>query len=51
MDAIDRVPRLQAVGAHVKEHMRNERLACQRFACSEGYDLPEYAAWTWPGRP
>jgi xylulose-5-phosphate/fructose-6-phosphate phosphoketolase len=50
IDAIDRVPGLQLVGAHVRERMRDAILACQRFASSEGYDHPDHADWRWPGR-
>ncbi|MDE2316392.1 MAG: phosphoketolase, partial [Xanthomonadaceae bacterium] len=50
IDAIDRVPSLQLVGAHVRERMRDAILACQRFASSEGYDHPDHADWRWPGR-
>ncbi|MEW5837070.1 MAG: phosphoketolase family protein [Pseudomonadota bacterium] len=50
IDAIDRVPGLLVAGAHVRDRMKDAILACQRFACSEGYDQPEYADWRWPGR-
>jgi xylulose-5-phosphate/fructose-6-phosphate phosphoketolase len=49
IDAIDRVPALRIAGAHVKEHMKNSIFECQRFAYSEGYDLPEFTDWQWPG--
>jgi xylulose-5-phosphate/fructose-6-phosphate phosphoketolase len=49
IDAIDRVAARSVAGAHVKEHMKNEILKCQRFADSEGYDLPEFTDWQWPG--
>jgi xylulose-5-phosphate/fructose-6-phosphate phosphoketolase len=49
IDAIDRVPSLNVAGAHVKENMKNNILKCQRFAGSEGYDLPEFTDWQWPG--
>ncbi|MGD8874920.1 MAG: phosphoketolase, partial [Gammaproteobacteria bacterium] len=49
IDAIDRVAALRVAGAHVKEHMKNSILECQRFAYSEGYDLPEFTDWQWPG--
>jgi len=49
IDAIDRIPALSVAGAHVKERMQNEILKCQRFADSEGYDLPEFTDWQWPG--
>lgn len=49
MDAIDRVAALSVAGAHVKERMKFEILRCQRFAASEGNDLPEFTDWQWPG--
>jgi xylulose-5-phosphate/fructose-6-phosphate phosphoketolase len=49
IDAIDRVPALNVAGAHVKERMKNAILGCQRFAATEGYDLPEFTDWQWPG--
>jgi xylulose-5-phosphate/fructose-6-phosphate phosphoketolase len=49
IDAIDRVPALRIAGVHVKEHMKNSILECQRFAYSEGYDLPEFTDWQWQG--
>jgi xylulose-5-phosphate/fructose-6-phosphate phosphoketolase len=45
MDVINRVPRLQPVGAHVLEHFRNMQVACQNYACEQGIDMPEVAAW------
>jgi xylulose-5-phosphate/fructose-6-phosphate phosphoketolase len=48
IDAIDRVPALRVAGAHVKEKMKNQILECQRFAYSEGQDLPAFADWQWP---
>ena len=48
IDAIDRIPALHVAGAHVKERMKIEILKCQRFAYSEGYDLPEFTDWQWP---
>ena len=47
IDAIDRVPRLQIAGAHVKEHMKNMILKSLSYAATEGTDPPEYAAWRW----
>jgi len=49
IDVIDRVPRLQAIGAHVKEKLRDLRLDCRRHAYEHGVDVPEQADWTWPG--
>jgi xylulose-5-phosphate/fructose-6-phosphate phosphoketolase len=50
MDAIDRVPALRVSGAHVKEQMKNQILACQHFAYREGQDLPAFADWQWPDK-
>jgi xylulose-5-phosphate/fructose-6-phosphate phosphoketolase len=49
IDTIDRVTALSVAGAHVKERMKNKILKCQHFADSEGYDLPEFTDWQWPG--
>ncbi|MGD8842270.1 MAG: phosphoketolase family protein [Gammaproteobacteria bacterium] len=51
IDAIDRIPALSVAGAHVKERMKNAILECQHFADAEGYDLPEFSDWEWPGDP
>lgn len=51
IDAIDRIPALSVAGAHVKERMKDAILECQRFADAEGYDLPEFSNWEWPGDP
>ncbi len=48
IDVIDRVPRLQAAGAHVKELMKNRIIASLDFASHEGYDQPELSDWKWP---
>ena len=48
MDVIDRVPRLQVAGAHVKQEMRNRQIDCRRYAHLHGVDPPELVDWTWP---
>jgi len=48
MDAIDRVPKLQRIGAHAKERFRNLRIQCVNYAHEHGIDKPDVAAWTWP---
>ncbi len=48
MDAIDRVPRIQVAGAHVKEHLKNLQIECRHYAHEHGVDLPEADAWRWP---
>jgi xylulose-5-phosphate/fructose-6-phosphate phosphoketolase len=48
IDVIDRVPRLQVGGAHVKEHMRNQIIDNTRHTREEGIDKPEIRDWKWP---
>jgi xylulose-5-phosphate/fructose-6-phosphate phosphoketolase len=48
IDVIDRVPKLQATGAHAKEKFRNEQISCREYAHEHGIDKPEVNAWRWP---
>ena len=48
IDAIDRVPKLQRIGAHAKEKFRNRQIACRRYAYEHGIDAPGIAGWRWP---
>jgi xylulose-5-phosphate/fructose-6-phosphate phosphoketolase len=48
IDVIDRVPRLQVTGAHVKEWLRGQIIEHVAYAHREGTDRPEIAEWTWP---
>ena len=48
IDAIDRVPSLRVIGAHVKERLRDRQLECRNYAYEHGVDLPEEDSWTWP---
>ncbi len=48
MDVIDRVPRLQRIGGHAKEHFLNQQIECKNYAHQYGVDQPEAASWTWP---
>jgi xylulose-5-phosphate/fructose-6-phosphate phosphoketolase len=50
IDAIDRVPKLQRVGAHAKEKFRNLQIACRRHAYEHGIDAPEITGWRWPNK-
>lgn len=50
IDAIDRVPRLQVAGAHVKEKLRDLQIDCRKHAHEYGVDRPEMRDWRW-GRP
>jgi len=48
IDAIDRTPRLQRIGAHAKEKFRNLQIACRHYAYEHGIDSPEVSGWRWP---
>ena len=48
IDVINRVPRLQVSGAHVKERMRDLQIDCRNYAYQHGVDDPAVADWTWP---
>ncbi len=47
IDVIDRVPRLRAIGAHVKEWLKGEIIDSVRFAHAEGIDKEEIRIWKW----
>jgi xylulose-5-phosphate/fructose-6-phosphate phosphoketolase len=49
IDAIDRVPKLQRIGAHAKERFRNLQIGCRNYAYAHGIDDPAVAGWKWPG--
>ncbi len=48
IDAINRIPTLRTIGAHVQEKLRNRRIECRNYAYEYGVDLPEEDNWTWP---
>jgi xylulose-5-phosphate/fructose-6-phosphate phosphoketolase len=48
IDVIDRVPKLQVAGAHVKEKMRNLIIKHTNYAREIGIDEPEIQEWKWP---
>ena len=48
IDVIDRVPRLHAIGAHLKQQLRDTQIACREYAYEHGVDQPEIQAWQWP---
>jgi xylulose-5-phosphate/fructose-6-phosphate phosphoketolase len=49
IDVIDRVPRLQVIGAHIKEKMRDQIIENSTYAREEGIDKAEIVNWKWPG--
>ena len=48
IDAIDRTPKLQRLGAHAKDHFRNLQIDCLNTAHQNGIDAPELTHWKWP---
>jgi xylulose-5-phosphate/fructose-6-phosphate phosphoketolase len=46
-DVVDRVPRLQRVGAHFKQFLRNKLVEHKQYICEHGDDLPEIRDWKW----
>jgi xylulose-5-phosphate/fructose-6-phosphate phosphoketolase len=49
IDAIDRVPRLQGAGAHVKDWLKDQICENLDYALANGIDKPEIRDWKWPG--
>jgi len=47
-DVIDRVPRLQRVGAHFKQFLRNKLVNHRQYIREHGDDMPEIRDWKWP---
>jgi xylulose-5-phosphate/fructose-6-phosphate phosphoketolase len=47
-DVVDRVPRLQRVGAHFKQFLRKKLVEHKQYIVEAGDDLPEIRDWTWP---
>ncbi|EKQ70119.1 phosphoketolase [Leptolyngbyaceae cyanobacterium JSC-12] len=48
IDVIDRVPKLMVAGAHVKEMLKDEQIACTAYAYEHGIDRPDVVNWKWP---
>ena len=48
VDVIDRVPKLRARAAHLKEAMKDTIIDNLRYAHEQGTDRPEIVDWTWP---
>ncbi len=48
IDVIDRIPKLQRIGAHAKEEFRNLQIACRNHAYEHGIDSAEITGWRWP---
>jgi xylulose-5-phosphate/fructose-6-phosphate phosphoketolase len=48
MDVANRVPKLQAQAAHIKQRMRDKLSAHTRYIHEHGEDMPEIRDWQWP---
>jgi xylulose-5-phosphate/fructose-6-phosphate phosphoketolase len=48
IDVIDRVPRLQTTGAHVKEWLKGQIIESIAYAHAHGTDKKEITQWKWP---
>jgi xylulose-5-phosphate/fructose-6-phosphate phosphoketolase len=49
IDVIDRVPRLQSVGAHMKQRLRDQQIDSLDYAHEHGVDRAAARNWKWPG--
>jgi xylulose-5-phosphate/fructose-6-phosphate phosphoketolase len=47
IDTIERVPRLERIGAHVKQTMRDKLIEHKEYIRKHGDDLPEVRDWRW----
>ncbi|MCW5981436.1 MAG: phosphoketolase family protein [Bryobacteraceae bacterium] len=47
-DAVDRVPKLQRIGAHFKKYLRDKLIEHKHYVARQGDDMPEIRDWTWP---
>jgi len=47
-DVVDRVPRLQRIGAHFKQHLRDKLIEHKKYITRYGEDMPEIRDWKWP---
>jgi len=47
-DVVDRVPRLQKIGAHFKEFLRDKLVDHKLYVHEHGDDMPEIQNWMWP---
>ncbi|HMF85681.1 MAG TPA: phosphoketolase family protein [Nitrospiraceae bacterium] len=47
-DVVDRVPKLQRVGAHFQQFLRNKLEEHKHYTREHGDDMPEVKNWKWP---
>ena len=46
-DVVDRVPKLQRVGGHFKQFLRNKLIEHKQYIRERGEDMPEIENWKW----
>ena len=46
-DAVDRVPKLQRIGGHFKQELRNKLVEHKQYIHEYGIDMPEILNWKW----
>jgi xylulose-5-phosphate/fructose-6-phosphate phosphoketolase len=49
-DVVDRVPKLQRIGGHFKQYLRNKLVEHKEYIRVRGEDLPEIENWKWEHR-
>jgi len=47
-DVVDRVPRLQRIGAHFKQFLRDKLIDHKQYIMEHGDDMPDIKSWKWP---
>ncbi len=47
-DVVDRVPRLQRIGGHFKQWLRDRLVEHKQYIHDHGEDMPEIRDWKWP---
>jgi xylulose-5-phosphate/fructose-6-phosphate phosphoketolase len=47
-DAVDRIPRLQGIGSHFQQMLRNKLVEHKQYIQEYGEDMPEIQNWKWP---
>jgi xylulose-5-phosphate/fructose-6-phosphate phosphoketolase len=48
IDVIDRVPKISAVSAHLRQELRDKLIDHWRYVRAHGEDMPEVRDWRWP---
>jgi xylulose-5-phosphate/fructose-6-phosphate phosphoketolase len=47
LDVIERVPKLEDIGAHVAQLMRDKLIEHKEYVFEHGDDMPEISNWRW----